>query len=71
MVERITDNMNESGYEGEWYSYINNMRFYRIRLLDGKFTVWESNYTNNGQHQINTPEVRDILRQVKDGLNEQ
>ncbi len=68
MLERITDNMNEAGYEGEWYSYIENMRIYRVRHLNGEFTVWEVN--EGGQTLIDSPEVSAILRELKDGLNE-
>lgn len=68
MTECITENMNKDGYDGEWYSYISNITMYRVRLLDGEFTIWR---TDNGTQQlINTPEVMAILKHVKERLSE-
>lgn len=68
MLENITDSMNDDGHKGIWYSYIKDMVVYRVRLLNGEFTVYQA----NGRAITLTPqEVQSIiLRDVKDELND-
>lgn len=40
MTENITDNMNEDGYEGIWYSYIEGMTCYRVQLHNNVYRVF-------------------------------
>lgn len=61
-LENITDNMNFSGYNGKWYSYISNMDIYRVRLLNNKFTIFQ--LIDNNQVIVDMPEIGTILRQV-------
>ncbi len=62
-VENITDNMNYVGYEGKWYSYIDNLNIYRIRYLDDEFTIWLVKDTE--QILADNIEVRPILRSIR------
>ena len=40
MTENITDNMNEAGYPGVWFSYIEGMVSYRVQLLNDVYKVF-------------------------------
>ena len=40
MIEDITENMNSDGHDGIWYSYIQDMQTFRVRLLANRFTVF-------------------------------
>lgn len=64
MIENITDNMNEAGHEGVWYTYIKDMQVYRVRLLNGEFTVFSSNRETMSLTPQDVSSI--ILREVKD-----
>ena len=62
-IENITDSMNQSGHEGKWYSYIDNMNYYRVRYLDDEITIWKADDLT--QHLVDSPEVRNILNEIR------
>ena len=65
-LENITDNMNYDKYDGKWYSYIHNMIPFRVRLLDDELSIFQA--TETSQVGVDTPEVREILRQIEKRL---
>ena len=67
-IENITDSMRSQGYEGKWYSYMDNMTPYRVRYLDDEYTVWA--VIDSGQVLIDTPSVRNILNNIRKKHNE-
>lgn len=40
MTENITDNMNDAGYPGVWFSYIEGMVAYRVQYLNDVYKVF-------------------------------
>jgi len=64
MLENITDNMNEDGQEGIWYSYIKDMETFRVRLLEGRYTVFSSNGETMNLTKEDVASI--VLREVKD-----
>jgi len=56
--------MNEDGQEGIWYSYIKDMETFRVRLLEGRYTVFSSNGETMNLTKEDVASI--VLREVKD-----
>ena len=61
-MENITDNMHDDGYEGIWYSYVEDMKSYRVQYLDGVYKV----FTQDMQ-EIKDEETQVILDRLNHG----
>ena len=70
MIENITDSMMWDGHVGHWWSYVKDMRYFRVQLYEGVFTVFEG--VERGDMPVLTEPEEEIasivLREVKDQL---